>query len=188
MAGKIRRDPAIVRSAASVRQFLGENAALPEPVQIRRAAPEDAPAIAAVLYESFVEFRPLYTDQGFRATTPDAAGILGRMKEGPVWIAVREHAAIGTAAAVCQDGSLYIRGMAVVPSARGAGIGEKLMGEIERFATSSGCGRVFLSTTPFLTSAIELYRKLGFSRAPDRDHDLFGTPLFTMEKTSSAPS
>lgn len=150
--------------------------------QIRRATAEDAAVIATILYESFREFRPLYTDGGFAATTPDAEGILARTKEGPVWVAMRDDIAVGTVAAVLQGKSLYIRGMAVLPVARGTEVGECLMAEVERYADSIGCRRLFLSTTPFLTSAIRLYENLGFRRCSTGAHDLFGTPLFTMEK------
>jgi GNAT superfamily N-acetyltransferase len=161
---------------------------VPQSLQIRRATTEDAVAIATVLYESFREFRSLYTDGGFAATTPDANGIRARMKEGPVWIATRANATIGTVAAILRDKSLYIRGMAVLPTVRGTRVGKALMEEIERYADSIGCRRLLLSTTPFLTSAIGLYEKLGFRRCSTGPHDLFGTPLFTMEKTFSSPS
>lgn len=83
--------------------------------QIRRATIDDAAVIATILYESFCEFRPLYTDGGFAATTSNPEGILSRIKEGPVWVATRGNVAIGTVAAVLQGKSLYIRGMAVLP-------------------------------------------------------------------------
>ena len=53
-------------------------------VQIRRARIGDCAAIAEVLYQSFVEFKPLYTDGGFAATTPLAALHETRMREGPL--------------------------------------------------------------------------------------------------------
>jgi hypothetical protein len=53
--------------------------------------------------------------------------------------------------------------------------------EIERFARDSNGLWLFLSTTPFLNAAIRLYELNGFRR-PGEPHDLFGTPLFTMEK------
>ena len=56
-------------------------------IQIRLAEPQDAPDIAKVLYESFVEFQVLYTPEGFVATTPSADQILTRMREGPAWLA-----------------------------------------------------------------------------------------------------
>ena len=154
-------------------------------LEIRRAGPEDAPTIAAVLHDSFVEFKPLYTEDGFSATTPGAAQVLSRMNEGPVWIALREGVVLGTVAALVKSESVYIRGMAVLPNARGSGAGVRLLQQVEVWATGEGYNRLFLSTTPFLNSAIRLYERYGFRRGDEGLHDLFGTPLFTMEKPVS---
>jgi ribosomal protein S18 acetylase RimI-like enzyme len=151
--------------------------------EIRRAGPEDAPAIATVLHESFVEFKPLYTDGGFSATALGADQVLVRMREGPVWVALRGGTVLGTVAAVVKGDSVYIRGMAVLPAARGSGCGTMLLRQVEIWAGSEGVTRLFLSTTPFLDSAIRLYQAFGFHRTDEGVHDLFGTPLFTMEKT-----
>jgi GNAT superfamily N-acetyltransferase len=149
---------------------------------IRLAGREDAAAISGVLYESFVEFRALYTDGGFAATALGAEQILVRMREGPVWVALRDGAVLGTVAAVARDTSAYIRGMAVLPAARGLGVGSALLRAVETWACEQGCGRMFLSTTPFLDSAIRLYERFGFRRVVEEPQDLLGTPLFTMEK------
>jgi GNAT superfamily N-acetyltransferase len=151
-------------------------------VEIRRAGPEDAAAIAAVLLESFVEFKPLYTDGGFAATTPGAEQVLARMQEGPVWVALRTGLALGTAAAVLKGASAHIRGMAVLSSARGSRTGSALLRQVEDWAMGEGCSRLFLSTTPFLSSAIRLYKASGFRRTDEGPHESFGTLLFTMEK------
>src|SRR5579862_587957 len=147
---------------------------------IRRAAPGDAAAI-----ESFIEFRSLYTEGGFVATVLNAESVLKRIHEGPVWIAFRDGTALGTVAALIKGSSVYIRGMAVLPSARGTGLGTALLLEAEKWAASVGCSHLFLSTTPFLSPAICLYQKFGFRRRAEDSQDLFGTPLFVMEKTIS---
>ncbi len=154
---------------------------LPE-VQIRRADPEDAAVVARVLYESFVEYRPLYTPGGFAATTPGAEQILARMSEGPVWVACRGIEVVATVAAVVKERSLYMRGMAVLPAARGSRVAVALLNQVEKWAVEQACTRVFLSTTPFLDAAIRLYENAGFRRFPESSPDLFGTPLFMMEK------
>ncbi len=151
-------------------------------IEIRLAHPQDAPAIAKVLYESFVEYESLYTPEGFAATTPNADQIRTRMREGPVWIACREERVLGTVAAVVKGNSLYMRGMAVLPSARGSRVADRLLVQVEQWALEHACPRIFLSTTPFLSAAIRLYERYGFRRMNELPHDLFGTPLFTMEK------
>jgi len=157
-------------------------------INIRPAEPPDAPAIAQILHDSFLEFRPLYTDGGFAATAPGTEQILSRMQEGPVWIASSNRVPIGTVAAAAKGESVYIRGMAVLPSARGSGAGAALLRHVEAWAAKSNCRSLLLSTTPFLASAIRLYQQAGFTRTDAGPHDLFGTPLFTMAKSISSHS
>jgi putative acetyltransferase len=149
---------------------------------IRRGQPQDALEVASVLRKAFTEYERLYTKEGYAATTPDAAAILHRMQEGPLWVAECGKEVVGTAAAVSKETGLYIRGMAVLPAARSHGLGQLLLEEIERFAVQDGCRRLFLNTTPFLHRAIRLYESFGFHATNEGPHDLFGTPLFTMEK------
>jgi ribosomal protein S18 acetylase RimI-like enzyme len=151
-------------------------------VEIRQATSVDAGAIASVLLDAFEEYRPLYTVAGFAATTPKADQILVRMSEGPIWVALHNNTMVGTVSAVIEGESLYIRGMGVSPGARGLSLGDRLLREIERFGGEMKIKRLFLSTTPFLDRAIRLYRKFDFERTDEGPHDLFGTPIFTMEK------
>jgi putative acetyltransferase len=152
-------------------------------VRVRRATTDDAAWVASVLRQAFAEYKPLYTDQGYAATTPGEREIAARMDQGLVWVAVYREQIVGTGSVVPKPEGLYIRGMAVIPSARGLGIGRRLLDEIQRFAIAQGCARLFFSTTPFLNTAIRLYEAFGFRRMNDGPEDLFGTPLFTMEKT-----
>ncbi len=153
-----------------------------EDIAIRIAALSDAPTIAAILHQAFVEFEPIYTPGGFAATTPTAEQIEARWDEGPVWIALLDGAIIGTVAAVPKGDSLYVRSMAVLPEARGHHTGERLLDQIENYAREHGLVRLYLSTTPFLARAIRLYENYGFQRKNSGPQDLFGTPLFSMEK------
>ena len=152
-------------------------------VYTRLAASDDVSQIASVLYESFIEYKSSYTDEGFAATTPTASQIQSRIEEGPVWVALHDGAIVGTVSAVDMGEALYIRGMAILPTARGQRIGEMLLNQIESFASAHGYRRLVLSTTPFLTRAIRLYEHAGFRRSSEGPHELFGTPLFTMVKT-----
>ena len=150
-------------------------------ILIRRATPEDAEAISGVLHQAFAEYESLYTSQAFRVTTSAPAENLERMREGPVWVALRDDALVATASVVVTAKGCYIRGMAATPAARGHRIGWALLETIEHFA--QGLPRLYLSTTPFLDRAIALYERYGFRRTDDGPSELFGTPLFTMVKT-----
>jgi GNAT superfamily N-acetyltransferase len=151
-------------------------------LRIRLAQKIDAIPIAALLFESFAEYRSLYTPAGFSATAITADQITKRIAEGPVWVAVLGEKIVGTVSIIRKGDSLYIRGMAVVPTARGQRTGEQLLRQVEEFAVPRNFTRLLLSTTPFLDRAIRLYEHFGFRRSAEAPHDLFGTPLFSMEK------
>jgi GNAT superfamily N-acetyltransferase len=156
-------------------------------IRIRMAVSEDASSISSVLHESFIEYKPLYTEEGFAATTPVTAQVRDRIGEGPVWIVSDNDAIVGTVSVVPKGESLYVRGMAIVPAARGRRIGELLLRQVEDFATERGFKRLLLSTTPFLERAIQLYEHYGFKRSSGGPDNLFGTPLLTMEKILESP-
>jgi N-acetylglutamate synthase-like GNAT family acetyltransferase len=171
-----------------VRSFLGD-AAKPGASQaagvIRDATAGDAEAIAALLADAFVEFEPLYTPDGFRATTPGREEISQRFTDGPTWVVEQEGRVAGTVSAVVRPDGVYVRSMAVAPSARGGGIGRRLLNHVQDFAAAQDRDRLYLSTTPFLSSAIRLYEQAGFVRTSAPPYELFGTALFTMEKWSN---
>lgn len=149
---------------------------------VRLAAANEAVEIAAVLHAAFVEYESLYTREAFASTTPEAAEVQRRMAEGPVWVALLEERVVGTLAAVAKNTGLYLRGMGILPEARATGLGKLLLETAEAFARENGLERLYLSTTPFLERAIRLYESFGFKRTSEGPHDLFKTPLFSMEK------
>ena len=151
-------------------------------VDIHEACPSDSAVIALVLRKSFAKYEPLYTRPAFTVTTPASDGVVERMKEGPVWVATLNGQCVGTASTVPKGRRLYIRGMAVIPAARGRGVGHLLLDRIEAFAVARRFSSLFLSTAPFLREAIGLYERRAFCRTDEGPFDLFGTPLFTMEK------
>jgi GNAT superfamily N-acetyltransferase len=151
------------------------------PIRIRRATPDDSAAIAFVLAEAFVEYKSLYTEEGYAATTPAAEQIEKRFGNDLILVAVRGEDIVGTVSAVLQGSEIYIRSMAILSHARGQKIGQTLLGYIEECAVKEDFKRLKLSTAPFLDRAICLYEQFGFVRVGV--DDLHGTPLITMEKT-----
>jgi ribosomal protein S18 acetylase RimI-like enzyme len=151
-------------------------------LSIRLAESDDAARIASALSAAFAEYESWYTPEAYAATVPDGEQIECRLSEGPVWVALRDEKVVGTVSVVDKGDAIYIRSMAVVPSARGQRIGESLLGQVESFAAERGYERMILSTTPFLHRAIRLYENFGFRRNDAEPKNLSGTPLFTMEK------
>jgi len=150
-------------------------------LKIRRAVPADAAAISALLYKAFVEYKSLYTEKGFEATTPDREVIEDRINKKAVWLVVNDKTIAGTVSLFPQTEQLYVRSLAVNPNERGQGIGRILMDHVHEMAFANGCSLIKLTTTPFLLPAIKLYENFGFE-AQGKD-DLFGTPLIWMSKS-----
>jgi len=88
---------------------------------------------------------------------------------------------IGTIGAAVWGAGGHIRGMAVLPSSQGAGVGDRLLEAIERELTPAGCSRVTLDTTALLTRAIRFYERNGYVRS-GAIADFFGMPLYEYEK------
>lgn len=61
-----------------------------------------------------------------------------------------------------RPGELVIDGIAVLPAARGRGIGALLLGELERFARAQDLRALSLDVAADNTGAVDLYRRCGF--------------------------
>lgn len=153
-------------------------------MHIRKATPEDAPAIHALMRDAFGAFEPQYTPGCFDATVLDPVRIAARMQEGPVWVAEMDahDGLVGTVSAVHDERGMYVRGMAVHPDARRQRVGLRLLHVVEGYADGVGAPLLWLSTTTFLDASQALYRAAGFVDAAG-PADLHGTPLVSFEKS-----
>ena len=64
-----------------------------------------------------------------------------------------------------------IRALAVDPDHRGHGVARRLIEVASILAGGSSAHTLGLHTAPFMTDAIRLYERMGFSRAPNLDID-----------------
>lgn len=151
-------------------------------VDLWRAGPGDAEAVAAILLQAFEPLRERYTPAAFAATTPPASALRGRLPEGPTWLALLDGKPVGTVSAVARGPDLYVRSMAVLPEARGLGVGRRLLAEVDAYARAQGHRRLTLSSTPFLDAALALYASAGFVPTGEGPSDLHGTPLVGFAK------
>lgn len=148
--------------------------------QIRIATSEDAIAISSLLYESFVEYKSLYTQKAFDATILAISDIKDRIDKKTVWIAMLNNAIAGTVSMLPWKKGTFIRSLAVAPAYRGNKLGKALLAQVEELALKNSCQYLLLNTTPFLADAIRLYENFGFKQ--QGYDDLHGTPLIKMIK------
>jgi GNAT superfamily N-acetyltransferase len=162
-----------------------ERPALGARLVVRPAMDVDGEGVVRMLEAAFAPLAALYTPAAYVATVPGAEEIQARLREPETgcWVALVDGRMAGTVTATRRPDGVYVRSMAVVPAARGNGVGRRLLDEVVRFAEASGARRLSLSTTPFLEAAIRLYAACGFTVVPgEGPSDLHGTPLLTMER------
>jgi DNA-binding MarR family transcriptional regulator/GNAT superfamily N-acetyltransferase len=75
------------------------------------------------------------------------------------------------------EGTAQLRMLLVEPTARGLGIGARLVDECERFARARGYRRIVLWTNSILTAARAIYSRAGYVMTASEPHESFGHPL-----------
>jgi len=76
-----------------------------------------------------------------------------------------------------ERGTAQLRLLIVEPSARGLGIGARLVAECERFARQAGYRRIKLWTQSILVAARAIYAKAGYQLVSSEPHKSFGADL-----------
>jgi ribosomal protein S18 acetylase RimI-like enzyme len=141
---------------------------------VQPARPEDFPAIAELTVAVYVHGGLASPD--YASELADVAGRASRAE----LLVVRDPAGrvLGSVALVLQgdfgnvtasDDEAAFRMLVVDPAAQGHGIGELLVVTCLDRARAAGKRRMVLSTDPLMTAAHRLYRRLGFTRLPERD-------------------
>jgi DNA-binding MarR family transcriptional regulator/GNAT superfamily N-acetyltransferase len=178
----------LLASMSGIEQMLGEPAAArSRPVLLRPHRPGDMGWVIA-------RHGALYADEhafgaGFEALVARiAADFLERFdaKREACWIAERDGANIGSVFLVqARDeathkpmaGVAQLRLLLVEPSARGLGLGERLVDECQRFARRAGYRKIMLWTNAILLAARGIYAKQGYVLVKSESHHSFGQEL-----------
>lgn len=133
-----------------------------EAVDVEVVDPED-PVAVECLGQYFAELRRRF-EHGFdeRTTLPLEATAM-RLPHGMFLVARRSGEAVGCAALKLPPGApAEIKRMWVAPTARGLGVGRRLLTELERRAAEHGYPAVRLDTNRSLVEAIAMYRTCGY--------------------------
>src|SRR6476620_12461705 len=106
---------------------------------------------------------------------------------GQIFFVLEGDQVQGTCAVLRHSGEEFeIAKMAVAPSARGRGYGDRLMEAAIRFAARAGGKRVIIVSNTVLESAIRLYQKHGFVRVPLAPDERYQRANIRMERELSA--
>lgn len=143
---------------------------------IRPAEEADLAAVGAITVEAYRVDGFLEGTEDYADTLADAAA---RFQAADLLVAVDASGEVlgsvtvvrpGTPyAEVSKPGELEFRMLSVAASARGRGVGDALVRAVIDQARAIGVERVVLSSSEKMLAAHRLYRRLGFTRLPDRD-------------------
>lgn len=125
---------------------------------LRRARPEDQPAVEALVHAAY---SPYVLRNGLLPgpMSDDYGALIGA---GRVHVVERDGALLGLVVLLPQEGALLLDNVAVDPALHGTGIGRILLQFAERAAREAGYGAIRLYTQEIMTENIALYTRIGY--------------------------
>ncbi len=185
----------LAEAMGTIRTVLGEERAAPQAPQARQApqapeasrvrlrAPEPGDLGWIVQRHGELYAREYGWDTGFEALV---ARIVGEFAAGHdpeaerAWIAELDGERAGSVMCVRDadaPGSARLRLLLVEPSARGHGIGDRLVRECVTFAREQGYGELVLWTNSVLEAARRIYQRAGFTLTGEKPHHSYSKDL-----------
>jgi GNAT superfamily N-acetyltransferase len=159
-----------------------------EAVIIRDFRPEDRERVDGVVRAAWRELSALLP--GWSELEARLGALTAKAAESEVIVAETETGIAGAAGYVgarqpkpdfFDPAWPVIRLMSVIPSARGKGVGWRLLDECVARARRDGAEKLALHTTPLMAAAQRLYVRAGFRRLRPLP-DMFGAPYMLMVK------
>jgi predicted N-acetyltransferase YhbS len=141
-------------------------------LRIRLARQDDQAAIKDVTLAAYSEYAAQIPAH-WEAYRENILSTLAKYEPAEQFVAEQGNEILGSVLLYPAEGESMpeVRLLAVQPDARGQGIGAALMQACIRRASQSGAGALTLHTSDLMRSAMRLYERLGFTRAPELDFD-----------------
>jgi GNAT superfamily N-acetyltransferase len=169
----------LIEAMETIQELLGARPDRRSPFLLRPQQPGDMGWVVnrhGVLYAQEYGW-----DEQFEAIV---AGIVAKFiqnydaKRERCWIAEKDGEPVGSVFLVSRSKRVaQLRLLLVEPSARGLGIGERLVFECLRFARQVGYRKMMLWTNAGLDAARHIYEKAGFRLVKEEKHHSFGHDL-----------
>ncbi len=142
---------------------------------VRPLAPGEESEVGALLLAAYAAGGHLRSDPGYGVHVADVAG---RSVANTVLVAERDGMLVGSVT-ITPHGSpdsadagpdeAEFRFLGVAEQAWGTGVAEALVDACEQWAAAHGLARIVISVIDWNEPGLRLYRRLGFTRAPERD-------------------
>ena len=149
--------------------------------RLRLATGNDHPAIRELLRVTYQPYAAHIDPELFGRYVADLLDLDRHARDGQLLIAELDGELAGYAAYYPDASTQGLgwpvgwaggRGLAVRPTARGRGVAGALITEVTRRARQSGAPVFAFHTSAFMTTAVALYERMGYQRAPQFDVDL----------------
>lgn len=152
-------------------------------IEVRTATAQDAQAVHEILMASFAPFKDQYTEEAYNITIMTPADIEERIHNGEydVLVANLNGRLVGTVTLQYRMDDVYVRSMAVRPSAQGKGVGRKLIEALEEYGRQRGCKTITLECFKPLKRAISVYEKASY-KITGKKRRYYGIETFEMVK------
>jgi GNAT superfamily N-acetyltransferase len=156
-------------------------------LSIRVAEPDDRNAVLTVIAAANAEYQPLVPPEIFDLYLRDLHDLVVTRRDATIAVASCGRGIVGAVAFIANAGPnpgpnsrrdhgepkgwATFRALSVDPAARGAGIGQRLVGWCIGEARQQEAPAIQMHSAVFQTTAHRLYDRLGFKRRPDLDLD-----------------
>ena len=164
---------------------------MPDGLSVTKAGESDIPLILRFIKDLAIYERMrdecVATEEKLRSTlfgqNPAAEVLIARLDGNPVGFALFFHS---YSTFLAQRG-IYLEDLFVDPSARGKGIGFRLLSELARLAVERDCGRVEWAVLNWNDLAIDFYKRIGATALDElTTFRLAGESLHSLARESSA--
>ncbi len=169
----------LLKAMHTIEELLGGAPAQTRPYLLR---PPQAGDMGWVVYRHGALYAQEYGyNEEFEALVAEIVADFVQQLDGQrerCWIAEREGEIVGSIFLVKKSSAVAkLRLLLVEPSARGLGIGKRLVSECIRFARQAGYKKITLWTQSELLAARRVYEQAGFRLVAQKQHHSFGKDL-----------
>jgi DNA-binding MarR family transcriptional regulator/GNAT superfamily N-acetyltransferase len=166
----------LLRAMNRIREILDPGERSEQPYLLRTHQPGD---IGWIVFRHGVLYSKEYRyDERFEALVAEIVAEFVKnfdSKAERCWIAEREGERVGSVMLVRKSDTVAkLRLLLVEPSARGLGIGKRLVEECVRFAKQAGYKKIMLWTQSELKAARKIYEQAGFQLVKEEPHQSWG--------------